>query len=93
MTSKNLCLIQDLVSLIKFSLLGITRKKAGTLYNSSLLKAVISAFIIQIQKIRKHDVKKGLNTLDKSKIRKNSNTQWHIKWLLINWLKDEVLYV
>lgn len=62
MTFKNPHLIKDLVSLIiNFALLGNTRKKAGILYNSSFWKMMmISVFIIQIRKIRRHDVKKGM---------------------------------
>lgn len=52
MTSKSLCLIKDLISLIiNLDLLGNTGKKAGMLYKSSFWMVMISAFIIQIQKV------------------------------------------
>lgn len=89
MTSKSLCLIKDLISLIiNLDLLGNTGKKAGMLYKSSFWTVMISAFIMQIQKVRRHDIKTGMQ-------KKRQKSSWekinNIKWLLMNWIKDEVL--
>ena len=73
MTSMSLCLIKDLISLIiNLDLLGNNGKKAGMLYKSSFWMVMSSAFIIQIQKVRRHDIKKGMQKKDKSRVGKRS---------------------